>query len=658
MMKTISRVLLVCSGLAVLVAGWLYLYIHSNAISSEKQNTMVARLKDLKQLDSDWNVNVLRSQTEINKSYDPLTVPLTRFVDILKTLDDEADTLKDTELKASIETIRETINRKMTLIDRFKAQNALLKNSVRYVPTAYKDIQERMRAERNLGLSQGTRMMQDVPKASDQLGKLYEEANKSNSDSANRKLGQAIERLRSKMNDAKQQADAATRGAASLADLEGSISALVGEALQYNSVPDGQTGDELKANIEKMRSASPLLPPSVREPVDNLLSHLDAILRFRLGQMELLKEISLVPITDAVDGLGGALTRRFDAEYAQQFTYQRLLLAYSAVALLLVFGFTGVIVYRNITEHKRLTALVESQTKELKDNEVLLIHAQKMNALGEMVAGITHEINTPLASLKSGLQSSRDLLDSVGEYFELSGPVVSSAAAGNDSPSTMSEQAGSADEIHQELKSFDAIGIMGSLLNDGIKSVEYIHQVVINMLNFSRLDRSRISAVKIEDCIDSTLAMAKHFLKKLEVVKHLGNTPPVNCDMAQINQVLLNLVKNAAQACPDTGGTLTIETAMQSENELRIAVTDTGSGIPPEVLPKIWEAFFTTKKEGAGTGLGLSTCKKIITSHGGKIEVASMVGKGTTFTILLPITPPSSLYEEHGQEMNSRFVTE
>jgi two-component system NtrC family sensor kinase len=661
-MKNTVRIILAIVFLLILTAGWVYLYMNSRAVNADKQNATLVMLKDMKQIDSDWNADVLKSQTEIIRSYDALTKPLRSFTIIFNSLDREIKSLKDEELNKAMADIHSVIDKKAMLVDRFKAQNSLLKNSLRYAPTAYKDIQEQMKTKRDSGMSAGSRLNQDMPGAFDEIEKLSK-GDKSDEEASKKKLESALVKLRANMKQM-QQANVAAKNAFTLVHLDSNISALVSESLKYNSVPDSETAEFLKVGTTKMREAIPTYPDYIRESVENLMSHVDAILRLRTKQTDLLQEITSIPVPAKVDALSTVLTKRFDVELQQQNNYQRLLLGYSALALLIVFGGSGFIIYRSATERKRLIVLVDKQTRELKENEVQLVHAQKMNALGEMVAGITHEVNTPLAAVKSGIQSSVDLLGVVQEYVE-----ESSALATMLSAKPPADEAGKAErkvllgqklmranELREELASFDALATVTQLLNEGVKNVEYIHQVVVNMLNFSRLDRSRISSVKLEEGIETTLVIAKHFLKKVSVVKEYGDTVPVSCDIAQLNQVILNLIKNGAQALPDMEGEIKIQTSMPSTKEVQIAISDNGTGIPPDILAKIWEPFFTTKKAGSGTGLGLSTCKKIIDSHGGEIEVKSIIGKGTTFYITLPVQPPSSLYEEHGQEMNSQFM--
>jgi two-component system NtrC family sensor kinase len=609
--KSLPRVALISIGLAVLAAGWLYLYMHSHSVDGEQQTTSLALLAELKQIDSDWNADVLKSQSEINLSYDPLAVPLQRFRHIFETLNAETMRLENDNLVKATAEIERLTGQKSALIDRFKAQNSLLKNSLRYVPTASREIQSQLHRLRGSGLQV-------------QGGK---------------------------------QADPAT-----LAEMENGLGVLLSDALRFNTVPDAETGEAVKTGMEQLRTLSSSAPEPLREGIDNVLSHIAVIVRLRATQSVLLQDIAQVPVAAKVDALSGMLSHRFQEELTQQFTYQRLLLAYSAFALLLVFGAAGFIIYRNATERRRLTRIVDKQTVELKENQVQLVHAQKMNALGEMVAGITHEINTPLAAVKSGLQSSNDLIDLVRQYVDESGQLATMLASNPTDDAgrakrkaVLIEMLTRTNDLREELNSFDAIGTVNTLLSEGIRNVEYIHQVIVNMLNFSRLDRTRIASVKVEEGIDSVLIMAKHMLKKVTLQKRYGETHPIQCDIAQINQVVLNLIKNAAQALPEAGGEIVIETS-STRDQYRLVVRDNGSGIPADILDRIWEPFFTTKKAGAGTGLGLSTCNKIIESHGGRINVTSEVGKGTAFTITLPTMPPESFYAEHGQESSRKLV--
>ena len=165
---------------------------------------------------------------------------------------------------------------------------------------------------------------------------------------------------------------------------------------------------------------------------------------------------------------------------------------------------------------------------------------------------------------------------------------------------------------------------------------------MLNLKNFSRLDRSKISSFNLNEGLDSALLLAKHELKHLTIKKNFGEIPAITCSPSQLNQVFLNLINNAAQAIESGTGELTLTTRVEDAQHVAVEISDNGKGIPPEIMSKIFDPFFTTKAVGKGTGLGLSISYKIIEQHGGKISVDSTVGKGTKFTIVLPLTPPVS----------------
>ena len=147
---------------------------------------------------------------------------------------------------------------------------------------------------------------------------------------------------------------------------------------------------------------------------------------------------------------------------------------------------------------------------------------------------------------------------------------------------------------------------------------------------------------KFPDARVSAITIGRNHLKHRNVKKQFGRIPKVSCSPSQVNQVFLNLLTNAAQATPESGGEITVRTLLRDAEHVAVEVIDNGHGIPPEVLKKIFDPFFTTKAVGKGTGLGLSISYKIIESHGGRIEVSSEEGKGTCFTVVLPIRAPAA----------------
>ena len=174
-------------------------------------------------------------------------------------------------------------------------------------------------------------------------------------------------------------------------------------------------------------------------------------------------------------------------------------------------------------------------------------------------------------------------------------------------------------------------------MKDGLYGITQISEIVVNLKNFSRLDRSKVANFDLHEGLESTLLIAKNLVKHKTVKKAFGKIPPISCSPSQINQVFLNLITNAAQAIPDEGGVIFLRTAMRDDNHVVVEVADNGHGIAENVLPKIFDPFFTTKEVGKGTGLGLSIAYKIIQQHGGTISVTSKLGAGTKFTIVLPV---------------------
>jgi signal transduction histidine kinase len=183
---------------------------------------------------------------------------------------------------------------------------------------------------------------------------------------------------------------------------------------------------------------------------------------------------------------------------------------------------------------------------------------------------------------------------------------------------------------------------MQQLVKDGLYGIGQMTELVVNLKNFSRLDRSKVASCNLNEGLESTLLLARHELKDRTVKKNFGDIPAITCSPSQVNQVFLNLINNAAQATEPGRGVIVVTTRREDEGHVAVEVEDNGKGIPPEVLPKIFDPFFTTKEVGKGTGLGLSIAYKIIEQHGGRIRVGSNVGVGTRFSVVLPLSPPEA----------------
>ena len=351
----------------------------------------------------------------------------------------------------------------------------------------------------------------------------------------------------------------------------------------------------------------------------------------------------------------GAMTTAFSAEtqtgIQRQQLFRTYLLFYSA-ALLVLLGWIAsrlMASYRVIARingdlqaaNENLEHKVDLRTRELsdalahlKESEAQLIQSEKMSSLGQMVAGIAHEVNTPIAYVKNSLGSVDGRLDAIGRMTGETGKLLAMLEAG-DTPEVMLDLQLAELSAAARALGGSTVGELGALVKDGLYGVEQIGQIVAHLRDFSRLDGGQVQRFDIHQGIESTLQLARHLLKGVRIDRRFETDGHLVGSPSQVNQVLLNLVTNAAQAIGPGGGTVTFVTR-GDERELVLDVIDTGAGIPPEVLPKIFDPFFTTKTVGQGTGLGLSICYKIIDQHGGRIEVKSRLGLGSTFSIRLP----------------------
>ncbi|MCP4702899.1 MAG: GHKL domain-containing protein [Gammaproteobacteria bacterium] len=318
----------------------------------------------------------------------------------------------------------------------------------------------------------------------------------------------------------------------------------------------------------------------------------------------------------------------------------KVVLAGGLFLTVLIVGYLLMLVGR--TAH--IEALVAQRTqelsvahKELKQSEAHLVQSEKMASIGQMVAGIVHEINTPLAYVKSSIELTKDHIGEINETveaFEKAGTRLQSDAgvAAEDLEAAM-ELAGS---LHED----ETVEEAHMLLDNGLSGLEKISNLVVNLKNFSRLDRAEMAEHDINKGLDEAVMMVKHMLKdKVEVVRKYGEIPHVMCSPAQINQVFLNMLVNGIHAIETEKetGIIEISTRTVGNNQVEVSIKDDGQGIDKKNLTDIFEPFFTTKRSGKGTGLGLAITQKIIREHQGKIKVDSTLGKGTEFTIILPI---------------------
>jgi signal transduction histidine kinase len=280
----------------------------------------------------------------------------------------------------------------------------------------------------------------------------------------------------------------------------------------------------------------------------------------------------------------------------------------------------------------QLIQRVSEYTQELKHTQSQLIQTEKMSSLGQMVAGIAHEINNPVNFIGGNIDYAnkyiQDLADLVTLYQEYY-------------PNPPDAILQHIEDIELEFLREDLPKTLSSMK----MGADRIHEIVVSMRNFSRSDDGNMKSADIHEGIDSTLVILNHRLKQgIQVIKQYGKLPGVECSPAQLNQVFMNVIGNAIDALEEVkkgdkgySPTIWISTEFTADNTVTVKIRDNGPGIAAGCAQQIFDPFFTTKSIGKGTGLGLAISYQIVAKHHGKIEVNSQIGQGTEFVITLPV---------------------
>lgn len=299
-------------------------------------------------------------------------------------------------------------------------------------------------------------------------------------------------------------------------------------------------------------------------------------------------------------------------------------------------GFVMDLLHAMEVQMRANTSELEQANSKLKSSQLALVQSEKMASLGQMVAGIAHEINTPLGYVQNNVAIGQELFQQIQALIAGYEGLVDDLLDEQATDDRIAAQMQLIGELRNDMNAREMLGEMHGLMGDSLYGIAQISELVLNLKNFSRMDAAATEAVSLNDCIESALNIGRNVLKdKVEVLKELGDLPRITCAPSQLNQVFLNLFTNAAQAM-EGFGKLHIKT-WSEHNAVRISVADSGKGIPQEILTRIFDPFFTTKAVGEGTGLGLAITHQIIQKHGGDITVDSRVGEGTCFHIRLPV---------------------
>ena len=264
----------------------------------------------------------------------------------------------------------------------------------------------------------------------------------------------------------------------------------------------------------------------------------------------------------------------------------------------------------HLSERTQLAEELGRTNQKLRETQAHLIHSEKMAGLGQLVAGIAHEINNPLAFV----------INNIFIVQETLGKLAAEGAEGSDLP------------VEASVK----VAKMQARVSDANAGATRVKELVTKLRTFSRLDEGTVKTINIHESIESVLLFLRHKMEgRIEVERRYGDVEMVTCLAGELNQVLMNIVANAIDAI-DGPGRITLVTAQQNGNFV-IRVRDTGKGIPEGIRNRIFEPFFTTKPIGQGTGLGLAISYGIMKAHQGSMEFSTQTGEGTEFTLKIPV---------------------
>jgi two-component system NtrC family sensor kinase len=564
-----------------LIAALVFLYHKTEAVNLGERNSVVALLGTLQEIEGRWNIDVLHMRTEMDSGVTILPNRASAAKSTLRALKNAMPLVNSPALNENLGIITKAFTEKAELVENYRAVIDRSKNALLKIMS-----------------------IADKPVATEAKS-----------------------------------AQMATRKKEFIRTLDQVAAAASG----YYLLEQDKRRTTLENSAIKMLALSGDMGAAEQNTANRMYDAAQEMLKAEPAGQELLSRIEQLNSGPRLSGMLLSFNDELEAKLDEKERFRVYMIAYAA-ALLIGLGYLGIrIVAANESLERRVserTSELSDALRHLKESEMQLVQSEKMSSLGQMVAGVAHEINTPLAYVNNSLSAVDDRLPEIISAISNCEKLLAQLNDPNILPEDLNRQFALVSGQLEQINRHELLGELTGLVKDGLYGTTQVGEIVSNLKDFSRLDRSKVSRFNVNDGLDSTLVLARHMLKSIKVNKQFNELPAITCAPSQINQVFLNLITNAAQVLPPQDGEITLYTRLENDG-VAIDVADNGAGIPPDVLPKIFDPFFTTKEIGKGTGLGLSISYQIIKDHGGRINVESQVGRGTKFTVWLPLKPPS-----------------
>lgn len=562
------------------------IYVRSRTYDSSDYFANVALLQQVRQLDAQWELDAMKSRIELNLSYDALVNPLEAMHQLPLQIEASSP-----QLAAALDAYQQTLAAKAALMEAFKSHNAVLHNSLDFLPTAVDDI-----------------------------GALITQ-----------RRGHRLE---------------------AMGHAEAAANRLLLAVLIYTDSPSDSNIANIDRELAGLEASRAGLSAELLDSIDTMSAHVRTVLVEQATVDRLLTGIAAAPTDESIGAISALLGQQ------QQLAMQRLhayryglvllsallvgLLAYTALRLLRSHATVQRVNAELKTANDHLESRVQERTAELQHaNQRLqqemaerkalqsrLVQSEKLASIGQLAAGVAHEINNPLAFLASNFGTLEDYLDKLFELLSAYEQAEPDAAKHGAVARTRSR-------VDLAYLKED----IPALVAESRGGMERVGKIVRDLKQFSRVEATQEwEWADLRLGLQSTLNLIGGDLEAVADVKtEFGPMLEIECVPSQLNQVFLNLLQNAAQAIGPERGRITVRCGSEG-SEVWVEVSDTGAGIAAEALPRIFDPFYTTRPIGKGTGLGLSLSYGIVQNHYGRIDVQSTPGRGSTFRVTLPVS--------------------